>query len=67
MKPPVCRHLRTKKMFIPVQAGDSPGGAEESAEQNTHFWCNLTLTEVGFDDEPVGSQRCHAPRPCFEE
>ncbi|HOW66193.1 MAG TPA: hypothetical protein P5186_13325 [Candidatus Paceibacterota bacterium] len=67
MNPPVCRHLRTKKMFIPFQNDSAPGVAEEISGQHPHFWCNRTLTEVGQDDQPVDPCRCREPRACFED
>lgn len=68
MKPNnVCRHLRTKKMYIPAEAHDvftSPG---QECEFCGHCWCNRTLTEVGLDDRQVAIQLCGPSRSCFEE
>jgi hypothetical protein len=63
----VCRHLRTKKMFIPAQADEAFVVADGGTEPCGHCWCNVTLTPVGPDDHPVGSEVCVAPRICFEE
>ncbi len=68
MKPAnVCKHLRTKKMYVPAQADElfSPSG--EPLDYACNCWCNQTLTEVGRDDRPVGMQLCNRSRPCFEE
>ena len=67
MKSNLCKHLRTKKMFIPALAHEA--FAEDSAGQHdpAHAWCNCTLTETGPDDRPVGSERCTSARSCFEE
>ncbi|HUK81989.1 MAG TPA: hypothetical protein VLZ12_05085 [Verrucomicrobiae bacterium] len=61
-----CKHLRTKKLFIPEDA------TEAFAEQTEHgaeafFWCNRTLTHVGVDDRPVHVKLCVRGRCCFEE
>ena len=31
-----------------------------------HFWCNLTQTVVGVDDQPVHKNSCNEARSCFE-
>ena len=64
-----CRHLRNKKMFMPVSAETestqpAPG---YTAESPCHYWCNRTLTEAGLDDQPVHPDRCQPGRSCFEE
>ncbi len=66
MNDSICRHLRTKKMFIPAQADEA---LKEQTEPGAscHFWCNRTLTEVGWDDQPVHKDRCGGWRSCFEE
>ena len=68
MKPAhVCRHLRTKKMYIPAQVDDVFSASGEQPEHSGHCWCNRTLTEVGFDDKLAGLQSCNPTRPCFED
>jgi hypothetical protein len=62
----LCKHLRTKSMFIPALANateveDNPTGHSQ------HCWCNCTLTETGPDDQPVSNNRCCSSRSCFEE
>jgi hypothetical protein len=63
----VCRHLRSKSMFIPALAHPEPGGETAQASSTSHCWCNCTLTETGPDDQAVGPERCRSPRACFEE
>ena len=68
MKPAnVCKHLRTKKMYIPAQADEVFAVGDDGAEPSSHCWCNRTLTEVGQDDKQVGIRLCNPSRPCFEE
>ena len=67
MKPKnVCRHLRTKKMYIPAQA-DEVFAARDDSESSCHCWCNRTLTEVGLDDKLAGLHDCNPSRSCFQE
>jgi hypothetical protein len=68
MKPShVCKHLRTKKMFIPQLADEAFAQENNAFTDTSHCWCNRTLAEVGPDDKQVGVQVCGAARPCFEE
>lgn len=66
MKPILCRHLRTKSMYI----GRTPeeAFAEKKAEFITpcHIWCNRTQSVVGVDDGPVRKEACASGRACFE-
>ena len=64
----VCRHLRTKKMYIPAQADDVfSASADKNEQPGGHCWCNRTLTEVGLDDNLAGLQSCNPSRSCFED
>ena len=67
MNSSVCKHLRTKVMFI----GATPREAltETDGEHTTpcHSWCNLTQTVVGPDDRPAHKDACDPRRACFEE
>jgi hypothetical protein len=65
----ICKHLRTKSMYIPAlaQAAPSEGPEQVSSQAYSHSWCNCTLTETGPDDRPVGPERCRAGRDCFRE
>ena len=69
MKPSnVCKHLRTKKMFIPAQEDEVFAREDgEFAGTSSHCWCNRTLVEAGPDDKPVALRICSPGRSCFEE
>ena len=62
-----CKHLRTKKMF--TGATPAEAFADKHGEHTTpcHFWCNLTQTVVGVDDQQVHKNSCTPGRTCFEE
>jgi hypothetical protein len=67
MKPDnVCRHLRTKKMYVPAQADEVFSKEAGETGYCGHCWCNRTLSEVGFDDRPVNISACNPSRSCFE-
>ena len=66
----LCKHLRTKSMYIPAlaQATDAKDNTVAGAEaSHGHYWCNCTMTETGPDDKHVGPQACRFSRGCFEE
>jgi hypothetical protein len=63
----LCKHLRTKKMYIPAQEHEAFPASAGGAEPGGHCWCNRTMSEVGPDDRQVGAQLCSSPRSCFEE
>lgn len=65
MNEPRCRHLRTKKMYLPGHV-EWLAEAEQDNWANDFFWCNRTLTEIGCDDQPVHPRLCTACRACFE-
>ncbi len=65
--PVLCKHLRTKKMFLPREQEQVTGGAIHQEPDSQHYWCNRTLTEVGVDDQPVHRDCCRSGRRCFEE
>lgn len=68
MKPSqVCKHLRTKKLFIPAQADEVFAQENGVFTDTSPCWCNRTLTEVGPDDKQVSLQICSSLRRCFEE
>lgn len=61
-----CRHLRTKKLYIPELNADALKG-KESAGASEHCWCNKTMTEVGFDDRRVSPISCsRQDRACYQ-
>jgi hypothetical protein len=33
----------------------------------SHFWCNLTQSVVGADDQPAHPNACTPGRKCYEE
>jgi hypothetical protein len=63
----LCKHLRTKSMFIPALAHELASSPNEQQKSSAHYWCNCTVTETGPDDAPVAPHRCQAKRSCFEE
>ena len=63
----LCKHLRTKAMFIPALARELASKPDDALNRSAHYWCNCTVTETGPDDRPVGPQRCQPSRQCFEE
>ncbi len=60
-----CRHLRTKRMYIPVLA---EGALDRDANDNdqSFYWCNKTQGALGFDDFPVHPCSCQPGRDCHE-
>jgi len=67
MKPDICcRHLRSKKLYIPEQENEVFAVAGDEFLHHSHCWCNRTLTEVGFDDGQVSVPLCNPTRSCFE-
>jgi hypothetical protein len=67
MNPNFCKHLRTKKMYIPAQADEVLSASGEELGNIGHCWCNRTMAEVGPDDRQVGAPNCNRSRSCFEE
>lgn len=71
MKPAnVCKHFRTKKLYVPALAEDVFAAARSGSEERDacgHCWCNRTLAEVGSDDKLVNLHACNPSRACFEE
>jgi hypothetical protein len=65
MSEPVCRFLRTKKMFVPEQA-EAARQEIETGIGHSFYWCNRTLREIGEDDAPVCPLDCRSGRKCFE-
>ena len=67
MNPIYCKHLRTKRMFIGATPEEAFADKEDGQDTSCHFWCNLTQTVVGVDDQPVHKAACNGSRSCFEE
>ena len=61
---PPCRYLRSKGMYVYT---DDASGEEPSDYDNTIFWCQKTLKDIGPDDGFVGREDCRDPaRGCHE-
>ena len=67
MNPNLCRHLRTKAMYMDSLAEHAFADKEAEHASPCHFWCNLTQTVKGPDDRAVHKQTCDSSRSCFEE
>ena len=63
--PPLCRHLRTKQMYIPVLAA---GALEKHLQPNddSFYTCNRTLSALGCDDDGVHPRACRPGRSCHQ-
>jgi len=66
-QPVLCKHLRTKSMFIPALAHEAAAEPEAQLNRSAHYWCNRTVAETGPDDGPAAPHRCQGGRQCFEE
>ncbi len=65
MNKPICKHLRTKRLFIPALAADA-FSLEEDPHEVVQCWCNKTMTELGRDDRHVSYEDCSdEKRSCF--
>ena len=60
-----CRHLRTKRMYIPALA-EGALDLEPSADDQSFYWCNRTLAALGRDDNAVHPCVCQPGRSCHE-
>ena len=68
MNAPLCKYLRTKKMFVPEHEAQAlTETAEAGVEADAFYWCNCTLSELGPDDKPAHLRACTFGRPCFKE
>lgn len=66
MNTPVCRHLRTKTLYVPEQAAEAEAHPHEATTAR-QCWCNKTMTAVGLDDRRVNPEACSNPeRPCYQ-
>jgi len=67
MEQPIpCRHLRTKKMYVPAQE-DAAFSEKFDPNSFSHCWCNRTMTETGDDDRLVSFRTCSDPqRRCYK-
>ena len=64
-QPPLCRHLRTKRMYIPALAEGALDMVPDSNDQS-FYWCNRTLGALGVDDNTVTPCACQPGRSCHE-
>ena len=62
-KPPVCKHLRTKKFYI---VGNIPEVWDPERNSPSSIWCLRTMTDRGPDDMPVTLGDCREGRGCYE-
>ena len=68
MNSPLCKHLRTKKMYTVATVEEALQEEHPGHGYSCHFWCNKTQTIVGADDSPAHKNFCSNPsRRCFEE
>ena len=61
---PPCRQLRFKGMYVYT---DDSASEEPLDYDNTIFWCQKTLKDIGPDDGFVGREDCReTARRCYE-
>ena len=61
----LCRHLRTKGMFVFGDEGPPP--ALQHVPDTAAFWCNQSGYALGPDSVPCNLGRCsERARRCFE-
>lgn len=66
LNPNRCRHLRTKKMFTIDRPDEAFAEKTPEEASPSHYWCNLTQSVVGADDQPAHPNSCSSGRSCFE-
>jgi hypothetical protein len=59
----VCKHLRTKSLYIPADERGASVLVEPS--ETAHYWCNRTGAETGPDNDFAGPRECRAERTCY--
>lgn len=65
MNPEPCRYFRSKVMFVPAQENAPHSEAERQGAG--YCWCNLSMCQIGHDDQLVGYAECSRPeRRCYE-
>ena len=58
------RRLRKKGMYVYTDGFHAEGGGDYD---NTIFWCQKTLKDIGPDQGFVGREDCReGSRPCYE-
>ena len=62
-----CKHLRTKKLFIPELEQDALK-KRKTIGATEHCWCSKSMTEVGLDDRRVALDLCsRSDRQCYRK
>lgn len=56
-----CRYLRSKGMYIEVEADPQVPNPSDG-----FYWCAHTQNCLGPDSRPVEDKRCRPGRECFE-
>lgn len=59
---PICVHLRTKKMYY----RDGLADADLETDAHPYYWCDLTLGQIGPDDDLAAARHCRPGRRCYE-
>ncbi len=59
---PVCKHLRTKALYVYGQ--DTPDAFTTS--RSSHYHCQRTQMVTGPDRAPCVPESCEPGRDCFE-
>jgi len=67
MEPNLCKHLRTKSLFIGRRPEEAFAEKEGDDVTPSHFWCNRTQSVVGVDGRPAHKAACSPSRSCFEK
>jgi hypothetical protein len=61
---PPCRYLRSKGMYVYT---DDTAAEDQADHDNTIFWCQKTLNDIGPDQGFVGRDDCReTSRGCYE-
>jgi hypothetical protein len=62
--PYLCRHLRTKTMYVPDSYAERDVSRSGSTQQ---FWCLKTMRADGPDGDLALPEICLEGRSCFEQ
>jgi hypothetical protein len=63
---PRCQFLRSKGMYVYTDETDDDLEADADYD-NTIFWCQMTMKDIGPDDDLVGRHECrNTLRSCYE-
>lgn len=54
-------------MYVGATLEEAFAEKPDEHDRSCHFWCNLTQTVAGLDDQPVHKDACTPGRSCFEE